>query len=324
MEYTQFGQTELFVSRIAFGTWAFGGDWGDVEVEASKQAIRRALDLGITFFDTAQAYGFGAAENVLGEALKPEISNGREKIIIATKGGLRMQGKTLVRDASPSWLRQGVEESLRHLGTDYIDLYQVHWPDPATPFEETAAALDKLVEEGKIRYVGVSNYNVPQMQTFARGGRLDALQPAYHLFRREIENEILPYTKQHGIGVLVYGPLAHELLSGKFTPDQHFPANDWRSKSSFFQGDTFRKNLEVVNKLQTWAAQRGRSVAELAIAWTLAHPAVHVAIVGARNAQQIEQTASAASWHLTPEELEEINIMMRAAVPVGGPTPEGM
>jgi aryl-alcohol dehydrogenase-like predicted oxidoreductase len=324
MEYILFGQTELTVSRIAFGTWAFGGDWGDVEVEASKQAIRKALDLGITFFDTAQAYGFGAAEDVLGEALKPEIRSGREKIILATKGGLRMQGKTLVRDASAAWLRQGVEESLRHLGTDYIDLYQVHWPDPHTPFEETASALTALVREGKIRYVGVSNYNVAQMQAFARGGGLDALQPPYHLFRREIENEILPYTQQHGIGVLAYGPLAHGLLTGKLTPDWHFPAGDWRGKSSAFQGAAFRKNLEIVSRLQAWAAQRGRSVAELAIAWTLAYPAVHVAIVGARNAQQIEQTVPAASWHLTPGELEEIGILMRGAVPVGGPAPEGM
>jgi aryl-alcohol dehydrogenase-like predicted oxidoreductase len=324
MEYTQFGQTELTVSKIAFGTWAFGGDWGDSEVETSKQAIRKALELGITFFDTAQAYGFGAAEDVQGEALKPEIRSGREKIIIATKGGLRMQGKTLLHDASRVWLRQGVEESLRHLGTDYIDLYQVHWPDPHTPFEETASALDELVREGKIRYVGVSNYGVWQMQAFAKGGRLDALQPPYHLFRREIEKEILPYTQQHGIGVLVYGPLAHGLLTGKLTPDWHFRANDWRSKSAVFQGIAYRKNLEIVSKLQAWAAQSGRNVAELAIAWTLAHPAVHVAIVGARNPQQIEQTVPAATWHLTSGELEEINIIMRGAVPVGGPTPEGM
>ena len=168
-------------------------------------------------FYPCQAYGFGAAEDVLGEALKSEIRNGREKIIIATKGGLRIQDKTLVRDASPDSLQQGVEESLRQLGTDYIDLYQVHWPDLHTPFEETASALDVLVREGKIRYVGVSNYDVPQMEAFARGGRLDALQPPYHLFRREIEREILPYTQQHGIGVLVYGPLAHGHLSEKRT-----------------------------------------------------------------------------------------------------------
>jgi len=192
VEYTQFGRTVLQVSKISYGTWQFGGDWGQVEREqwdAGKTTVRKALELGINFFDTAQAYGFGLAERMLGEALQPELRSQRDKIILATKGGLRMEGNTVLRDASARWLRQGVEQSLRNLGVDYIDLYQVHWPDPNTPIEETASTLDALVKAGKIRYVGVSNYNAEQMRALERTRRLDALQSPYSLFRRDIERD---------------------------------------------------------------------------------------------------------------------------------------
>src|SRR5437868_5734663 len=277
MEYTQFGRTSLHVSKISYGTWQFGGDWGHVEREQweeGKATIRKALELGINFFDTAQAYGFGPAERILGEALQPELRSQRDQIILATKGGLRMEGDTLLRDASARWLRQGVEQSLGNLRVDYIDLYQVHWPDPNTPIEETASALDQLVHEGKIRYVGVSNYTVADMQAFERIRKLDALQPPYSLFRREIEQEILAYTRQHGIGALVYGALAHGLLAGAFTPQTTFAADDWRSKSLIFQGESFQRNLAVVEHLKRLAEQEGMSVAQLAIAWVLAQPGI--------------------------------------------------
>ncbi len=180
MEYTQFGRTSLRVSKISYGTWQFGGDWGRVERsqwDAGKATVQKALELGINFFDTAQAYGFGLAERMLGEALQPYLKGLREDIILATKGGLRMEGDRLLRDASALWIHQGVEQSLRNLGVDYIDLYQIHWPDPNTPFEETASTLDQLVREGKIRYVGVSNYNVEQIRAFEKTRKLDALQP---------------------------------------------------------------------------------------------------------------------------------------------------
>src|SRR5712691_7976164 len=296
MEYTQFGRTVLQVSKISYGTWQFGGDWGHVEREQwdeGKATVRKALELGINFFDTAQAYGFGLSERMLGEALWPELRSQRDKIMLATKGGLRMEGDTLLRDASARWLRQGVEQSLRNLGVDYIDLYQVHWPDPNTSIEETASTLDQLVQEGKIRYVGVSNYNVEQMKAFERIRKLDALQPPYSLFRRDIEQAILPYTQEHGIGVLVYGPLAHGLLGGTFTPQTTFAADDWRSKSEIFHGETFQRNLAVVEQLKRLAEQEGMSVAQLAIAWVLAQPAIDVAIVGARTPAQLAQTAPA-------------------------------
>lgn len=328
MEYTQFGQTALRVSKISYGTWQFGGDWGQVERaqwDAGKASVQKALEMGINFFDTAQAYGFGLAERMLGEALKPYLKKGlREEIVLATKGGLRMEGDKLLRDASPRWLRQGVEQSLVNLGVDYIDLYQVHWPDPNTPIEETAAALDQLVQEGKIRSVGVSNYDVEQMQSFEQVRKLDSLQPPYSLFRREIEQEILPYTRQHGIGVLVYGALAHGLLAGVFTKHSTFAADDWRGKSPIFHGERFERNLAVVELLKRLAEHEGMSVAQLAIAWVLAQPGVDVAIVGARTPSQLEHTARAADMHLTQDTQLEIERIMREAIPIGGPAPEGM
>ena len=327
MDYTQFGRTSLHVSKISYGTWQFGGDWGRVERsqwDTGKATVQKALELGINFFDTAQAYGFGMAERMLGEALQPYLKGLREDIVIATKGGLRMEGDKLLRDASAFWIRQGVEQSLRNLGVDYIDLYQIHWPDPNTPFEETASTLDQLIHEGKIRYVGVSNYNVEQMRAFEKFKKLDALQPPYSLFRRDIEQDILPYTQEQGIGVLIYGPLAHGLLAGTFTPQTSFAADDWRNKSEIFHGKIFQRNLAVVEQLKQLAEQEGMTVAQLAIAWVLAQPAIDVAIVGARNPEQLEQTAPAGEIHLTQATLREIERIMREAVPIGGPAPEGM
>jgi aryl-alcohol dehydrogenase-like predicted oxidoreductase len=324
MRYTRFGHTDLEVSRICFGTWQVGGDWGAPEERELEAAMRRALELGINFFDTAQAYGFGASEQLLGKALEPEIKKRRDEVVLATKGGLRMEGDRLLRDSGPEWLRRGVEDSLRFLGTDYIDLYQVHWPDFDTPFEATAEALDELVEEGKIRYVGVSNFGVEEMAEFEKRRKIDGLQPPYHLFRRDVEEEILPYAAEHGIGVLVYGPLAHGLLSGRMTPDQELAEDDWRGQSDIFRGENFQRNLEAVEELKRFAEERGSTIVQLAIAWTLANPNVDVAIVGARRPDHIEGAAPAAELDLSDDDLREIDAIMRSAVPVGGPTPEGV
>src|SRR6476469_3217025 len=277
MQYTQLGDRGPQVSRIAFGNWSAGGDWGQVDRDAAIAATREALDLGITLFDTARAYGFGAAEQLLGEALRPEIQSARESVVIATKGGLRKDGGDTLRDSSPAALRRDLESSLRFLGTDYVDIYQVHWPDPATPITTTAETLDGFVREGLIRFVGVSNYDAAQMTTFQQVPPIDTLQPPYHLFRRDIERTILPFAREHGIGVLVYGPLAHGLLSGRMTTDTTFAADDWRSNSDLFTGEAFRRNLAVVRDLARFAARRGATVAQLAIAWALANSAVDVA-----------------------------------------------
>ena len=325
MNYVQLGLRGPRVSRIAFGNWSAGGDWGGVDHQTAIDAHRAALDVGITFFDTARAYGFGAAEELLGEALRPELRSRRDELVIATKGGLAQgpDGKP-VRNAGAGALRRDLEASLRSLGTDYVDLYQVHWPDPATPFAETAEALDDFVREGKIRSVGVSNYDSRQMAAFQQTRPIDAVQPPYHLFRREIETSILPYAVEHGIGVLVYGPMAHGLLTGRMTEATTFGPGDWRSTSDLFQGDAFRRNLRIVDNLKAFAADRGTSVAQLAIAWTLANPAVQVAIVGARSPEQIRGTAPAVDVRLTAADLAEINAITRDEVPVGGPSPERM
>jgi aryl-alcohol dehydrogenase-like predicted oxidoreductase len=321
---TRLGQTDLEVSRICFGTWQAGGDWGAIEEEEAKSAARRALELGINFFDTAQAYGFGESERLLGQALELGSSGRRAEVIVATKGGLRMEGDELVRDSSAGWLRKGIEQSLGALGTDYVDLYQVHWPDPGTPMEETASVLQELVEEGKTRYVGASNFDASQMADFERTRKLDSLQPPYHLFRRDIEDEVLPYCREHGVGVMVYGPLAHGLLTGKFDTDTELPEDDWRAQSPVFQGDAFQSNVQIVKELGRFAEERGHTVAQLAIAWALGGPGVDVAIVGARRPDQIEGTAPAGDVDLSAADRGEIEEIMEGAVAVGGPSPEAV
>src|SRR5262245_473896 len=278
MKFTEFGNTGMRVSTICFGTWAFGGEWGELDLAANKAAVRTALDLGINFFDTAQAYGFGIAEQFLNQALQPEIRTKRQELVLSTKGGLREAGDQLIRDSSRVWLRQGLEPSLRALGTDYIDLYLIHWPDPTRPMAEVASTLGEFVSEGKVRFVGGSNFSERQIQAFEAARHLDGVQPPYHLFRREIEATILPYCQEHQIGVQAYGPLAHGLLTGRYTPTTTFPANDWRSKSDIFMGDKFRQNLQVVDQLRQMAQQRHCTLPQFAVAWVLAHPAVDCAI----------------------------------------------
>jgi aryl-alcohol dehydrogenase-like predicted oxidoreductase len=323
MKYTTLGRTGLQVSRIAYGTWQLGGDWGSFDESAAVEAIRHARELGVNLFDTAQAYGFGRSEKVLGDALRDELKRDRDSLVIATKGGVNPGGDR-PRDASRAWLRQGVEDSLRALGVDHIDLYQVHWPDPSTPAEETAGALQELVDEGKIRHVGVSNYDADQMAAFERVRPVETLQPPYHLFRRGIEDRVLPYTREHDIGVLAYSPLASGLLTGRLTPESTFPEGDWRAASSAFQGETLRRNLAVVDRLGQLAERRGITVSQLAIAWVLAQTGVHVAIVGARSARNIESSLAAADVELGAGDLAEIELITAEAVPVEGASPEGV
>jgi aryl-alcohol dehydrogenase-like predicted oxidoreductase len=322
MRYGRLGRTDLQVSAIAFGTWSFGGDWGAFDADEAKKTVGRALGLGITFFDTAQAYGFGASERLLAEALWPRVA--RDRVVVATKGGLRKEGNTLHRDASARWLREGVETSLRNLRTDYIDLYQVHWPDRKTPAEETGRALADLVREGKIRHAGVSNYSPQQMCELAEFGPVETDQPPYHMFHRDIEAEVLPYTAKNDIGVLVYGPLAHGLLSGTMTPGTTFPKNDWRGTSADFKGEKFWRDLELVERLKKFAAAHEMTLPQLAVAWTISNPAVDVAIVGARQPAHLDDPAAAAAIRLPAWERDEIEAILLNAVEIVGPAPEAM
>ena len=247
MDTVTLGGSGLDVSPIALGTWQLSAAWGGFDEREATAAIHYAREHGVNFFDTAQAYGFGESERALGRALRDDLDHRREEIIIATKGGVRVdEHGARVRDSSPQWLRDGVEQSLAALGVDYIDLYQVHWPDAGTPFAETGEALQQLVDEGKIRHVGVSNFAPGQIDELSRTRPVETLQPPYAMLRREIEAETLPYCAEHGIGVLVYGPLAHGLLTGTISPGHEFSAGDWRARMSEFRGDDLARNLTVV------------------------------------------------------------------------------
>jgi aryl-alcohol dehydrogenase-like predicted oxidoreductase len=319
------GMTDLEVSPIAFGTWQLGGEWGQFDEGDAIAAIRQARELGVNLFDTAQGYGFGVSEALLGRALRDDLDNHRDEVVIATKGGLRMTDEGLVRDSSPGWLRAGVEDSLSALDVDHIDIYQVHWPDPKIPFAETAGALQRMVEEGKIRHVGVSNYDAAQMAAFAGTRPVETLQPPYDLFRRDIEAEILPHCREQDIGVLVYGALAHGLLTGAMDENTTFAPDDWRSGAPFFKGDAFRRNVEVVRDLERFAREQlGVSVSRLAIAWTLTNPAVQVTIVGARHPGHIEDSVAAAELSLSEVDLEQIDRIMAGSAAMTGPHPEMM
>lgn len=323
VRYTTLGDTGLEVSRICFGSWQFSGQWSRFDVEQARTAVRRARKLGINFFDTAQAYGFGTSEKLLGDALAGDLEDRRDEIVLATKGGLRPTGEGgIERDSSREWLQQGLEESLDHLGVDHVDVYQVHWPDLDTPFEDVAETLTQFREEGLVRAVGVSNYDVDQLAAFERGGDLDTLQPPYHMFRRDAEASILPYCDRNDVGVLSYGTLAHGLLAGKYDEDTTFPPDDWRAHNPWFQDPVFGANGEVVERLKQVASEAGTDVKRLAIAWVLEHPAVDAAIVGARKPGHIEGTAPAAELELSQGTLGKVEAILEDAIPIGGATPE--
>ena len=322
LKRVRLGRSELMVSPIAFGTWQLGGEWGQFDEQKAIEAIRHAHGLGIDLFDTAQAYGFGVSERLLAQALEDELREARDEVVIATKGGLRPVPGGVVRDSSPEFLRDGVEKSLEALGVEYIDLYQVHWPDRDTPPAETGAALAELRDEGKIRHIGVSNYSAAQMAELSQTAPVETLQPPYHLFAREIEDGVLPWCLDNDVGVLVYGPLAHGLLTGAIDEDTEFADDDWRSDSPQFSQGNLRQNLEVVRQLGEVADGIGCTLSQLAIAWTLRHPAVHVAIVGSRSPAHIEESVGALDVQLSDADLQQIETVMQGAVTAPGPSPE--
>lgn len=295
MKYVTLRGAGIAVSAVAHGTWELGGHWGEVDEEASVKAVRRARDLGITLFDTAQAYGFGAAERLLARALHGDLRHRRDEVIIATKGGMQFTDVGMpYADSDPGYLRRGLESSLRALGVDYVDIYQVHAPDPHVPYAETAGLLGEFVTQGKVRHASVSNYNAAQLEAFSAGRKPATLQAPYSLFCRAIEPADLPYTRAHGIGVLAYAPLAHGMLGGTLSEDAQFTSADWRHWNPFFTGEVFHRNLKVVRRLARFAREQlAMTVPQLAIAWTLANPAVDVAIAGARHADHVEENAAA-------------------------------
>lgn len=302
------------VTRIALGTWAIGGwMWGGPDDENAVRTIHRALDEGVNLIDTAPVYGFGHSEEVVGRALE---GGRREKVVIATKLGLNWtEDHKVFRDSRPERVRDEVEQSLRRLKTDYIDLEQVHWPDGLTPVEDTAAELEKLHQEGKIRAIGVSNFSVADMEKFRTKAPLSTIQPPYNLFERgPTERDVLPYAHKHDAVVLAYGPLCRGLLAGKMTADSTFPKDDLRSMDPKFQAPHFRNYLAAVEDLKALAEKRGKTVLSLAIRWVLDQGPT-VALWGARKPAQIEGIRDALGWTLSKDELAEINAILKRHVP---------
>lgn len=311
MDTRQLGQTDLHITPVGFGAWAIGGGewvggWGSQDDQESIAAIQRALDLGINWIDTAPAYGLGRSERVVAQALKGRS----ERPYIFTKCAIRWhEDRSLYNSLTAASVREEVENSLRRLETDVIDLYQIHWPDPAEQIEEGWHTMAELQREGKVRYIGVSNFSVEQMRRMQAIAPVASLQPPYSLVKPQVEDELLPFCLEQGIGVIVYSPMMSGLLTGKMTRERidGMPDDDWRRNDQEFQEPRLTRNLELVEVLRSIGEQYGRSPGEVAVAWTLRHPAVTGAIVGARRPSQIEGTVGAADLRLTPEDLARID-----------------
>lgn len=313
MENIAIGASGLAASRIGLGTWAIGGwMWGGTDEAASIATIRAAVERGVTLIDTAPAYGFGRSEEIVGKAL---MEGGlRDKVCIATKVGLGWKDGRVYRDSRPARIRQEIEESLRRLRTDVIDLYQVHWPDIETPMAETARTLEDLRREGKIRAIGVSNYSPSQMETFRAAARLDAVQPPYNLFERDIEADVLPYAKATGLAVLSYGALCRGLLSGRMTAKTRFDGDDVRKVDPKFQGKRFSQYLAAVEALKTLAQERfGKSVLALAVRWVLDQGPT-IALWGARHPAQLQPIDEIAGWHIDEATKQDIDDILKRCV----------
>jgi aryl-alcohol dehydrogenase-like predicted oxidoreductase len=313
MKMRKLGDSDLHITRVGYGAWAIGGSgwqfaWGSQDDNESIAAIHRALDLGANWIDTAAVYGLGHSEEVVGRALK-EWSGFRPYVF--TKCGLRGDANGEVKKVlSADSIRGEVENSLRRLSVDAIDLYQIHWPpDPDSPeLEEGWSTLADLKCEGKVRWIGVSNFNVQQLQRAQAIAPVTSMQPRYSLVHREIEDEILPFCLSEGIGVIVYSPMASGLLTGAMTRERaaRLPEDDWRRGHPDFTEPYLSHNLALVDRMREIAKGHNRAVGEVAIAWTLRHPAVTAAIVGARNARQAEGVMRAGELRLTEDEINEI------------------
>jgi aryl-alcohol dehydrogenase-like predicted oxidoreductase len=304
MELRPLGNTGILISPIALGCWPIAGLTSPGTNDPDSIAtIQACFDLGINHIDTAFCYGRdGESERLIGRALGPR----RHEMVIATKGGLHWdrEGKQ-AHDASPAALRRECEESLRRLGTEYVDLLYLHAPDPKTPVAESAAALRRLMEEGKTRSVGASNLSLAQLDEFAAVCPLAAFQPPYNMLQRQIEADTLPWCRHRGVAVLVYWPLLKGLLAGKLGRDEAF-ANDSRRKYPMFQGREYQKNLDLVDDLRPIAAMSGNTVAQLVINWTIHQPGVTAALCGAKRPEQLRDTAQAAGWPLSDEQIQGI------------------
>lgn len=304
-ERREIGQSGILVTPVAMGCWPIAGMTSiDVNEDDSIRTLRAALESGINFFDTAYCYGLnGESERLIGRVL----GESRNQIVIATKGGLEWDSnRQRKHDASPETIARQCDESLERLGTDVIDLYYLHAPDPAVPITDSAEAFAKLLKSGKIRSVGVSNVSVAQLKEFQQVCEVAAVQPHYNMLQREIERELVPYCLAQKISLATYWPLMKGLLAGKLRRDHQFAPNDGRAKYPMFQGDEWHKNQDFVERLSEIADEAGKTVGQVVINWTMNRPGITAALVGAKRAYQVEETAGAMGWTLTPEQLQAI------------------
>ena len=330
MERRRFGDSDLTITSIGLGAWAIGGGnstfgWGHQDDGESVAAIRRALDQGINWIDTAAVYGLGHSEAIVARALRDVPL--RERPYVFTKCSLTWDEEGNVSHRlRPESIRRAAEASLRRLEMECIDLYQIHWPiwpgsppgnDPGS-FEEAWETMVALQREGKVRYVGVSNFDADQLARLQRIAPITSLQPPYSLLMRDIEDRTLPFCQKHNIGVIAYSPMQSGLLTGKMTRERigSLPENDWRRRSPYFQEPILTHALKLVERLRAVGARHGCAPGEVAIAWTLHHPAVTAAIVGARRPQQVDELVGASTFELSIEEVDELERALAKAASV--------
>jgi aryl-alcohol dehydrogenase-like predicted oxidoreductase len=316
MEFRPFGRTGLKVSAIGFGCWEIGGTYGRIDESLFQRAVARAIDSGITCFDTAEAYGMGASEEALARALVGR----RNDVLIATKFGVSYEEMPNRRDSSPARVLASIDKSLQRLRTDHVDIYLVHWPDPETPLDETLGALDDIVRQGKARYIGVSNFRLAQIEEAMRLRRVDVVQYAWNMFDRRMQAEIFPYCAGQQIGVMAYGSLAYGMLSGTFHPAMQFEESDWRSKSgmlgslnlfrTLFGPDYFPRNLAAIGELKQLATKYGKTLPQFALSWTLSNPVVGTALVGFRTPDEVTENLGALGWEIADADMAEIDTVL--------------
>ena len=319
VEKVVFGKTDLEVSPIVLGTWVSGGwAWGGADDKDSVMAILRAFELGINFVDTAPVYGFGKSELIIGEALKQW--GPRENIVVATKFGLEWdERENIRRNCSPDRIREEVDQSLKRLGVHRIDLYQMHWPDRNTPLESSIEALLKLQEEGKIRHIGLSNFDADQLEACCKVAPISSLQPPYNIFERGAESAILPCCQRNEIATLVYGGLCRGLLSGNFKGDEQFPKGDLRRADPKFKPDRFRQYVKAVDAMKKLAAKYDKTMAQFALRWALQQPGITAVIAGARTSKQVEDNAGVSGWTISEADIRKVDDILSKHIktPVG-------
>jgi aryl-alcohol dehydrogenase-like predicted oxidoreductase len=318
MEFATIPDTSLRISRVGLGTWAIGGwMWGGTDEEESIKTIHAAIERGVNLIDTAPAYGFGRSEEIVGRAIA--ASRLRSSVVIATKVGLEWRDGKVFRNATRDRILCEVGDSLRRLRTDYIDVYQVHWPDPLVPIEETAEAMQRLLDQGKIRAIGVSNFSIAEIERFRRVAQLHVVQPPYNLFEREIEAELLPYCQRADLATLTYGALCRGLLSGKLEEDAHFEGDDLRLTDPKFRAPRYARYLAAVRRLDQLASEcYGKRVIHLAVRWLLDQGAT-TALWGARHPGQLQPIDEVSGWSLDTAAKAEIDRILRESItdPVG-------